>query len=132
MSAEAGAAVLAGDQNAVQPSDRSRRIVGAIGAVSLISAFTILFSILWPLKWNLLAFWAAIEAIFYIFYFRPRYAELSSQPRQHQPAAQQVWAVFNRMLRYFKETKGSIDYEMYYSGWFLGAKFEDIKRGNCP
>jgi hypothetical protein len=33
------------------------------------------------------------------------------------------------MLRYFQETKGSIDYEMYYSGWFMGARFEDVGTG---
>jgi hypothetical protein len=81
----------------------------------------------------MVAFWLAVEAIFYVFYYRPRYAELSAQPGpKHRPATEDAWAAFYRVLRYFKETHGSIDYEMYYSGWFMGAKFEDIKRGASP
>eukprot|EP00775_Hariotina_reticulata_P003337 gene3337-3613_t len=39
-------------------------------------------------------------------------------------------ATFERCLRYFRETTG-VDYEMYYSGWFLGAKLDVIGRGNA-
>lgn len=110
-------------------AERSRRAMGFLGAACVGVLLFVLFQILWPLRWSLVAFWVTIEVIFYIFYWRPRYAELDAQPCQHRPASDNAMAAFDRMLEYFKQTKRDINYEMYYSGWFMGAKFEDIKRG---
>ena len=107
-------------------SERSRRTLGFVGLACLLLALYTMLAILYPLRWSLVAFWATIEVIFYVFYFRPRYAELDAQPKQHRPANENAMTAFNRMLKYFKETKSDINYEMYYSGWFMGAKFEDI------
>lgn len=103
--------------------------MGLVGLACLVLALWCLFQILYPLRWSLVAFWVTIEVIFFIFYWRPRYAELDAQPKKHRPASENAMSAFNRMLKYFKETKSDINYEMYYSGWFMGAKFEDIKRG---
>lgn len=105
--------------------------MGLVGAACVLVLLVVLFQILWPLRWNMVAFWITIEVIFYIFYWRPRYAELDAQPKNHRPARDTAMSAFNRMLQYFKDTKSDINYEMYYSGWFMGAKFEDIKRGEA-
>lgn len=99
-----------------------------VGLASLIAVGAVFFSILWPLRWSLAALWLAIEALFFTFVWRPRWAMLDRQPRPHYPLSHDAMATFRRVLRYFSETSG-IDTDMYYSGWFLGAKFEDIKRG---
>jgi hypothetical protein len=36
---------------------------------------------------------------------------------------------FQRFLRFCKDLPKGIDYQAYYSGWFRGAPFRDIKRG---
>jgi hypothetical protein len=117
------------DSGAASNGERSRRTMGLVGAACVLVLLVVLFQILWPLRWNMVAFWITIEVIFYIFYWRPRYAELDAQPKNHRPARDTAMSAFNRMLQYFKDTKSDINYEMYYSGWFMGAKFEDIKRG---
>lgn len=106
-----------------------QRLVGA--AALLVAAYT-LFLILWPLRWSLLSTWAVIELVYYVLYWRPRYFELNEQPAKHEPANLEATAMrtFARFLRFCKELPaGNIDYEAYYSGWFRGAPFRDIKRG---
>eukprot|EP00879_Flechtneria_rotunda_P031842 GHRR01034859.1.p1 GENE.GHRR01034859.1~~GHRR01034859.1.p1 ORF type:complete len:148 (+),score=10.51 GHRR01034859.1:101-544(+) len=101
-----------------------------VGLVSILIVAFVLFQILWPLRWNLIALWAALECFFYVFYWRPRFQELNAQPKVHKPAAHDAQKHFKKCINYFKQAEG-IDYEMYYSGWFLRAKFEDVKRGEC-
>lgn len=98
-----------------------------VGLASLLAVGAVFFSILWPLRWSLAALWLAIEALFFTFIWRPRWAALDSRSRRY-PTSHDAMGSFRRVLRYFRETPG-IDTDMYYSGWFLGAKFEDIKRG---
>lgn len=117
------------DSVAGSNGERSKRAMGFLGGACVLVLLFVLFEILWPLRWNLVAFWVTIEVIFYIFYWRPRYAELDAQPKHHRPATDSAMPAFHRMLKYFSQTKSDINYEMYYSGWFMGAKFEDIKRG---
>lgn len=105
-----------------------RTPVRLVGLASILGVAFVLFQILWPLRWNLVALWVAIEALFFTFYWRPRYAELNKQPVPHRPSKHDAMKAFRRCLQYFRETPG-IDKQMYYSGWFLGAKFEDVKRG---
>jgi hypothetical protein len=100
-----------------------------VGAASLLIAAGILFSILWPLRWSLLSTWVVIEVIFYVLYWRPRYAELNEQPDKHEPKNLDAMKTFQRFLRFCKDLPKGIDYQAYYSGWFRGAAFSDIKRG---
>lgn len=105
-----------------------------VGAATLLIAAAALFSILWPLRWSLLATWVVIELVFYVLCWRPRYAELNEQPDKHEPANLELTAMktFKRFLRFCKELPaGNIDYQSYYSGWFRGAPFDEIKRGEC-
>jgi hypothetical protein len=102
--------------------------VRAIGAVSILAVLFVFFQILWPLRWNLVALWVAIEVLFYTFYWRPRYAELNKQPVPHRPSRHNAMKAFRRCCDYFKETP-DLDIPMYFSGWFLGAKSEDVRRG---
>eukprot|EP00878_Enallax_costatus_P038634 GHUV01044020.1.p1 GENE.GHUV01044020.1~~GHUV01044020.1.p1 ORF type:complete len:508 (+),score=121.93 GHUV01044020.1:228-1751(+) len=116
------------------PSDRlikldSRSPVRFVGLFSLLAIAFVLFRILWPLRWSLVALWVAVEFMFYIFFWRVRYAELNKQPTPHKPKAVKAMKTFERCLQYFRETP-DLDTEMYYTGWFCGAKLEDIKRGN--
>lgn len=114
--------------DAAGTGERSRR-AGFIGLGVAALLLALLAKIVYPLRWSLLALWVTVEVIFYIYYWRPRYAELDAQPKFHRPASEGAMAAFDRMMQYFQQTKSKIDYEMYYSGWFMGAKFEDIKRG---
>jgi len=107
--------------------DRKSR-VRFVGLFSFLATALVLFRIFWPLRWNLAALWVAVECFFYVFFWRPRYAELSKQPTKHRPKQHDAMATFERCLKYFRETK-DVDYEMYYSGWFLGAKLDVITRG---
>lgn len=103
-----------------------------MGAAALLIAAYTLFRILWPLRWSLASTWAVVELIFFVLYWRPRYAELNEQPATHEPANLEATAMktFQRFLRFCKELPaGNIDYEAYYSGWFRGAPFDQIKRG---
>eukprot|EP00878_Enallax_costatus_P011622 GHUV01012131.1.p1 GENE.GHUV01012131.1~~GHUV01012131.1.p1 ORF type:complete len:755 (+),score=214.24 GHUV01012131.1:258-2522(+) len=109
-------------------SKTPQRLVGA-GAL-LIAAYT-LFAILWPLRWSLLATWLVIEVIFYVFYWRPRYSELNQQPNKHEPKVVDGAKTFQRFLKFCKDLPHGVDYEGYFSGWFKGAKFRDIKRENA-
>lgn len=105
-----------------------------IGAASLLIAAYALFVILWPLRWSLLSTWAVVELVYYVLYWRPRYFELNEQPARHEPPNLETTAMktFQRFLRFCKELpSGNIDYEAYYSGWFRGAPFDQIKRGAC-
>lgn len=106
----------------------SRTPVRFVGLCSLLGVAYVLFNILWPLRWSLLALWVAVELMFFIFCWRPRYAELNKQPVPHKPKAVKAMKHFQRCLQYFRETP-DLDIEMYYSGWFCGAKIDDIKRG---
>ena len=112
-----------------------QRLIGL--AALLIAAYT-LFIILWPLRWSLLATWAVIELIYYVLYWRPRYAELNEQPAKHEPKNLDALKTFQRFLRFCNDLPKGIDYQAYYSGWFRGAHFSDIKRGelqhslSCP
>lgn len=103
-----------------------QRLVGA--AALLIAAYT-LFRILWPLRWSLVSTWVVVEVIFYVLYWRPRYAELNEQPEVHEPKNLDGMKTFQRFLRFCKDLPKGIDYKAYYSGWFRGASFHDIKRG---
>lgn len=100
--------------------------LAAVGAVA-----AALFAILWPLRWSLVALWVALEVCFFVFYFRPRYGELNAQPRpHHRPERLDAMAAFERTLRYFRANP-RIDYKHEYAGkWFLGAPFEQIKKGS--
>lgn len=100
-----------------------------VGAVALLIAAYILFLILWPLKWSLLSTWLVIEVIFYVLYWRPRYAELNEQPRRHEPKHLDAQKTFKRFLKFCKDLPNGIDHQAYYSGWFRGAQFHEIKRG---
>ena len=103
-----------------------------VGLATLLAAGYLLFSILWPLRWSLAALWVTVEWIYYIFYFRPRYAELDKQPEVHRPAgvdAKRGMEQFARFIRNVKEVPTGVDYEVYYRGWFLGVPLEVIKRG---
>lgn len=103
-----------------------QRLVGA--AALLIAAYT-LFLILWPLRWSLVSTWVVVEVIFYVLYWRPRYAELTEQPDKHEPKNLDGLKTFQRFLKFCKDLPKGIDYQAYYSGWFRGAPFHDIKRG---
>jgi hypothetical protein len=103
-----------------------------LGLATILGAGYLLFSILWPLRWSLVALWAIVEGIYYIFYFKPRYVELDKQPEVHRPAgldAKHGMEHFNRFIRNVKEVPKGVDYEAYYRGWFLNAPMELIKRG---
>lgn len=100
-----------------------------VGAGALLIAGSILFVILWPLRWSLLSTWVVVEVIFYVLYWRPRYAELNEQPEKHEPKNLDGMKTFQRFLRFCKDLPHGIDYQAYYSGWFRGAPFRDIKRG---
>lgn len=102
--------------------------VRIVGLLSLLAVAFVLFRILWPLRWGLVALWLAVEFLFYIFYWRPRYAELDKQPVPHRPRPVKAMKTFKRCLQYFRETP-DLDTAMYYSGWFCGANLADIKRG---
>ncbi|WIA31944.1 hypothetical protein OEZ86_002801 [Tetradesmus obliquus] len=104
--------------------------VRAIGGVSILSVLFVFFQILWPLRWNLVALYVAIEALFYTFYWRPRWAELNKQPVPHRPSKHDAMKAFKRCIKYFKQTP-DLDIPMYFAGWFLGAKSEDVKKGNA-
>lgn len=112
----------------------SRSPVRFVGLLSLLAVAFVLFRILWPLRWSLIALWVAVEFMFYIFYWRPRYAELNKQPTAHKPKAVKAMKNFERCIQYFRETP-DLDTEMYYTGWFCGAQISQIKRGepssNC-
>jgi hypothetical protein len=102
--------------------------VRAIGGVTILAVVFVFFQLLWPLRWNLVALWVAIEALFYTFYWRPRWAELNKQPVPHRPSRHNAMKAWRRCVHYFKETP-DLDIPMYFSGWFLGAKSTDVKRG---
>jgi hypothetical protein len=121
------------DETQTATSDKLFRLdrkspVRAIGGVSILAVLFVLFHILWPLRWNLVALWLAIEVLFYTFYWRPRWAELNKQPVPHRPSRHNAMKSFKRCTQYFKETP-DLDIPMYFSGWFLGAKPADVKRG---
>jgi hypothetical protein len=124
-------ALLADPQQAA--SDQLLRLdrkspVRAIGGVTILAVVFVFFQILWPLRWNLVALYVAIEALFYTFYWRPRWAELNKQPVPHRPSRHNAMKAWRRCVQYFKETP-DLDIPMYFSGWFLGAKSTDVKRG---
>lgn len=100
-----------------------------VGAAALLIAAATLFLILWPLRWSLVSTWVVIEVVFYVLYWRPRYAELTEQPEPHEPKNLDGMKTFQRFLRFCKDLPKGIDYQAYYSGWFRGAPFCDIKRG---
>lgn len=102
-----------------------------VGAVALLAAAYTLFAILWPLRYSLLATWGVIELIFYVLYWRPRYAELNEQPHPHMPADVDGSKTFQRFLKFCNDLPKGVDYRAYFSGWFKGADFGDIKRGAC-
>lgn len=106
----------------------NRTPIRVVGLVSLCSVAYVLFQILYPLRWRLAALWVAVELMFYIFYWRPRYTELSKQPPSHRPKGVKAMKTFKRVVQYFRETP-DLDTEMYYSGWFCGAKIDKVKRG---
>lgn len=124
----------------LQPGEKlwgvdSRTPYRAVGLVALLATGYVLYSILWPLRWSLLYAWVVIECIYYVFYFKPRFAALEEQPEVHRPAdcnAQRGMAVFRRFLQFCRDLPRGVDYEQYYSGWFRGAPFEAIKRGEAP
>eukprot|EP00882_Tetradesmus_deserticola_P010990 GHRQ01011624.1.p1 GENE.GHRQ01011624.1~~GHRQ01011624.1.p1 ORF type:complete len:217 (+),score=58.97 GHRQ01011624.1:256-906(+) len=109
-------------------SKTPQRLVGA--AALLVAAF-ILWQILWPLRYSLLATWLVIEVIFYVFYWRPRYNELNQQPAKHEPKVVDGRKTFQRFLKFCNDLPHGVDYEGYFSGWFKGAPFQDIKRDNA-
>ncbi|WIA08349.1 hypothetical protein OEZ85_007789 [Tetradesmus obliquus] len=109
-------------------SKTPQRLVGA--AALLVAAFT-LWQILWPLRYSLLATWLVIEIIFYVFYWRPRYNELNQQPEKHEPKVVDGRKTFQRFLKFCNDLPHGVDYEGYFSGWFKGAPFKDIKRDNA-
>lgn len=106
----------------------NRTPVRVVGLFSLLAVASVLFRIIWPLRWSLVALWVAVEFLFWIFYWRPRYAELDKQPVPHRPIAVNAMKTFNRCLQYFRETP-DLDTQVYYEGWFCGANIDDIKRG---
>lgn len=100
-----------------------------LGLAALLGAGYTLFCILWPLRYSLLLTWGVIELIFYVLYYRPRYAELNEQPAKHEPRSLDGLKTFHRFLRFCTELPNGVDYRAYFSGWFKGADFEEIKRG---
>lgn len=58
-----------------------------------------------------------------------RYSELNQQPEVHEPKVVDGKKTFQRFLKFCNDLPHGVDYEGYFSGWFKGAPFKDIKRG---
>lgn len=58
-----------------------------------------------------------------------RYNELNQQPEKHEPKVVDGRKTFQRFLKFCNDLPHGVDYEGYFSGWFKGAPFKDIKRG---
>eukprot|EP00882_Tetradesmus_deserticola_P015913 GHRQ01016970.1.p1 GENE.GHRQ01016970.1~~GHRQ01016970.1.p1 ORF type:complete len:146 (+),score=29.24 GHRQ01016970.1:369-806(+) len=58
-----------------------------------------------------------------------RYNELNQQPAKHEPKVVDGRKTFQRFLKFCNDLPHGVDYEGYFSGWFKGAPFQDIKRG---
>ena len=120
--------------NAMQP--RSRRNAHALIAIALVTFSALAWLAvatlvaLWPYKLRIAAAVLVLETAFHFLVWRPRYHKFNVAPELHEPADFDADQLFARFMRFVNELPQGVDFQGYLRGWFLGARWEDIKRDN--